>query len=144
AVHSAGEPLAAPVKRWAESSLARHVTEVYGLTECAFLVGTTAGEEAPEGAMGLPYPTHRVELAEQEVCVRRGDPTMMLGYWQGEGKPPDLPLDAEGRLRTGDLARVDEAGFFYYLGRKDDIIKTSGYRVGPAEVESVLLHHPAV
>lgn len=144
-VHSAGEPIAAPVALWARRHFAWSLTEVYGLTECAFLVGT-AGEayETPEGSMGKPYPGHFVEVRDEEICARKGDPTMMLGYWQGEGRAPRLPLDEAGYLHTGDLASADETGFFRYLGRKDDLIKTSGYRVGPAEVESVLLHHPAV
>jgi len=161
AVHSAGEPLAEPVARWARARLCPHVTEVFGLTECAFLVGTSVESyESPPGSMGRPYPTHLVEVVEEETAgvspgpsptsrsgeirVRRGDPTMMLGYWRGPDAAPELPLDEDGRLRTGDLARVDDEGFLYYLGRKDDLIKTSGYRVGPAEVEAELLRHPAV
>lgn len=159
-VHSAGEPLATPVAAWARAHLADAVAEVYGLTECAFLVGTaTRAYETPDGSMGRPYPTHRVELVGEEsagesrgpgrtralgeICVARGDPTMMLGYWRGPDEAPDLPLDDAGRLRTGDLAS-ERDGSLYFLGRKDDLIKTSGHRVGPAEVEATLLAHPAV
>lgn len=143
-VHSAGEPLPGLVAAWARGALADVVTEVFGLTECAFLVGTAArAYETPAGSMGKPFPTHRVVVADEEICVEQGDPTMMLGYWCGPDEPPRLPLDEKGRLRTGDLAR-EEGGFLWLLGRKDDLIKTSGYRVGPAEVEASLLHHPAV
>lgn len=143
-LHSAGEPLAAPVAAWARASLAERVTEVYGLTECAFLVGTaTRAYDTPVGSMGRPYPTHRVEIVEEEICAARGDPTMMLGYWRGPDVEPELPLDAQGRLHTGDLARESQ-GSFYFLGRSDDLIKTSGHRVGPAEVEATLLAHPGV
>ncbi|HWH08598.1 MAG TPA: AMP-binding protein, partial [Candidatus Thermoplasmatota archaeon] len=144
-VHSAGEPLPGPVARWARERLAHEVTEVYGLTECAFLVGTaTQAYDAPEGSMGRPYPTHLVAVRDGEVCARRGDPTMMLGYWQGPDQPPRLPLDDEGWLHTGDVAEADAEGYLYYKGRTDDLIKTSGHRVGPAEVEAALLQHPAV
>jgi acetyl-CoA synthetase len=144
-VHSAGEPLPPPVAAWARGKLAHHVTEVYGLTECAFLVGTaTLAYDTPEGSMGRPYPGHTVEVRDGEICARRGDPTMMLGYWQGPDAPPRLPLDDEGWLHTGDVADAAPDGFLSYKGRTDDLIKTGGYRVGPAEVEAALLHHPAV
>lgn len=143
-VHSAGEPLAQPVAAWAREHLADAVTEVYGLTECAFVVGTaTRAYDTPAGSMGRAYPDKLVELVDEEVCVRAGTPTMMLGYWRGPDLAPELPLDARGLLHTGDLAR-EESGFLYFLGRKDDLIKTSGHRVGPAEVEATLLTHPAV
>ncbi|HVM45018.1 MAG TPA: AMP-binding protein [Candidatus Thermoplasmatota archaeon] len=143
-LHSAGEPLAPPVAAWARAQLADAVAEVYGLTECAFLVGSaTRAYETPEGSMGRAFPTHRVEVVDEELCVREGDPTMMLGYWRGPDAPPELPLDAQGLLHTGDLAREHD-GFLWFLGRKDDLIKTSGYRVGPAEVEATLLAHAAV
>jgi len=130
---------------WARATLAPVVSELYGLTECAFLIGTAARAYlTPPGSMGRPYPGHLVDLRNEEIVVRHGDPTMMLGYWQGPHKAPHLPLNAEGFLHTGDLAARDEAGFFRYLGRTDDLIKTGGHRVGPAEVESVLLQHPAV
>lgn len=145
AVHSAGEPLPAPVAAWARRVLCPTVTEVYGLTEAAFLVGT-AGHSygTPEGSMGRAYPGHRVEVRDEEIVVGRGDPTMMLGYWRGEDAAPHLPLDEEGFLHTGDLAEPMDGGFLRYLGRRDDLIKTSGHRVGPAEVEACLLRHPAV
>lgn len=143
-VHSAGEPLAAPTLTWARANLADHVTEVYGLTEAAYLVGTaTRAYETPEGSMGRPFPDKLVLLDEEEICVRPGTPSMMLGYWRGPDTAPLLPLDEKGLLRTGDLAK-EKDGFLSFLGRKDDLIKTSGYRVGPAEVESTLLQHPAV
>ena len=145
AVHSAGEPLPPPVAAWARQALCPTVTEVYGLTEAAFLVGTAGRSYAtPEGSMGRPFPGHLVEVRDEEIVVRHGDPTMMLGYWRGEGHPPHLPLDADGCLHTGDLAACAPDGFLRYLGRKDDLIKTSGHRVGPAEVEATLLRHPAV
>jgi acetyl-CoA synthetase len=145
AVHSAGEPLPEPVALWARTALCPTVTEVYGLTEAAFLIGTSGRSYAtPEGSMGRPFPGHLVEVREEEIVVRHGDPTMMLGYWRGEGAAPHLPLDAGGFLHTGDLAEAMPGGFLRYLGRKDDLIKTSGHRVGPAEVEACLLRHPAV
>lgn len=145
AVHSAGEPLAPAVARWAREQVSPHVTEVYGLSEAAFLVGTASRAYAtPEGHMGLPYPGQRVDLRHGEIVVGRGTPTLMMGYWQGAERPPMLPTDADGWFRTGDLAARNDAGFYRFLSRQDDLIKTAGYRVGPAEVEACLLLHPAV
>lgn len=145
AVHSAGEPLPVPIAAWARKALCPTVTEVYGLTEAAFLIGTAGRSyHTPEGSMGRPFPGHLVELRGEEIVVRPGDPTLMLGYWRGEGQAPHLPLDEDGILHTGDLAEADAEGFLRYLGRKDDLIKTGGHRIGPAEVEAALLRHAAV
>lgn len=123
-LHTAGEPLAAPVRAWAEQAFGARVREVYGMTEAAFLL-----------VDGSPAPGARVGFSpEGEVLAGAGTPTLMLGYLAG-----GLPL-RDGWFHTGDLA--DASGFV--TGRMDDIIKTSGYRVSPGEVESELLRHPAV
>lgn len=138
-IHTAGEPLAAPVHEWAQGAFGCPVREVYGLTECAFILVNAAGKE---GITGRPSPGATLALREGEVCIRRGAPTIMLGYLDGEGWT--LPLDADGWLHAGDVAETTPEGDWRVLGRLDDVIKTSGYRVAPGEVEAELLRHPAV
>ena len=87
------------------------------------------GNPCPPGVMG-------------QIAVRRPDPVMFLNYWN---RPEATSAKYRGEwLLTGDLARKDEDGYFHFLGRDDDIITSAGYRIGPAEIEDVLLRHPAV
>jgi acetyl-CoA synthetase len=148
-LHTAGEPLPPPVHAWAAEAFGTPPREVYGLTECAFLLVNEAGEA---GWTGRPAPGHALALRDEqgtpcapgepgELCVRRDSPTMMLGYARAGAL--DLPLD-EGWLRTGDLAVRDAQGRYTVLGRLDDVVKVNGYRVAPREVEAQLLRHPAV
>jgi acetyl-CoA synthetase len=76
------------------------------------------------------------------IAIRSPDPVMFLGYWND----PDATRAKvmQGWLRTGDLGRIDEAGYVTYLGRDDDVISSGGYRIGPAEIEDCVLRHPAV
>ncbi len=141
ALHCAGEPLAAPVADWAAANLAESVCNVFGLSEAAFLCGTGPGD--PAGVLGRPFAGHQVRVQGGELVVGAGSPTLMLGYWQGPSRPPQLPL-IDGWFSTGDLVRERPDGLLEYLGRADDMIKSSGYRLGPAEIEACLLHHPAV
>lgn len=140
--HSAGEPLAAALAAWARGRIAEHVTNVYGLTEAAFLLGTRPGDDAPPGATGRPYTGQDVRLDEGEIVVGPDTPTLMLGYWEGPDAEPRPPLE-DGVFRTGDLASIEQ-GWWRFEARRDDVITTSGYRVGPAEVEACLMDHPAV
>lgn len=147
-LHTAGEPLPGPVHAWAAKHFGLQPREVYGLTECAFVLVNEAGEP---GVTGRPAPGQEVELLREgqrcpdgepgEVCVREGSPTMMLGYL--EGNQFQLPLDAQGWFHTGDLAVRDARGLTV-LGRLDEVVKVSGHRVAPREVEELLLGHPAV
>ena len=78
-----------------------------------------------------------------EIAAGVDDPTLFLGYWGDPGIPERLRIGARW-LRTGDLARRDADGYFWYQGRNDDLIKSAGYRIGPAEVEDALVMHPQV
>ncbi len=149
-----GEPLDEETTGWAEESLGIRINEFYGQTECN-LVLSNCGAIMPQkpGSMGRPVPGHRVAIVDGEgnelpagevgeVAVRRPDPVMMLGYWKADEA-------TEGKfvgdwLMTGDLASVDEDGYFFFVGRDDDVISSSGYRIGPAEVEGALVKHEAV
>jgi len=103
--------------------------------------------------MGKAIPGHRVEVVDEsgipvppgtpgEIAIQRPDPVMCIEYWNN-------PEATRGKYihdwwLTGDLARKDEDGYFWFVGRKDDLITSSGYRIGPAEIEDCLMKHPAV
>lgn len=149
-----GEALPSETFSWIEENLGVVCNEFYGLTEVNHLVGNCRRlYPAKAGSMGRPYPGHGTELVGEDgapvadgevglIVAPADDPTRFLGYW----KNPELTreMEANGWLHTGDLAKRDGDGYFWYQGRSDDLIKTAGYRVGPAEVENALLKHPAV
>lgn len=153
-VCSGGESLPGEVVRWCRESLDAVCNEFYGLTEFNHLVGNCqALFPVRPGSMGRPYPGHTVRLLDEsgqevalgevgEIVASNDDPTLFLGYWKQPGIPESLNL--HGYLRTRDLARMDADGYIWYQGRNDDLIKSSGYRIGPAEVEDALLKHPLV
>jgi acetyl-CoA synthetase len=130
------------------------INEFYGQTECNLVVANSAGMmPVRPGSMGRAVPGHTVAILDDsgepvppgvvgEIAVRRPDPVMFLGYWQA---PDATAAKFTGPwLRTGDRANVDEDGYLWFQARTDDVITTSGYRVGPGEIESCLLGHPAV
>ena len=103
--------------------------------------------------MGLAYPGHGTTVVDDqgnelpdgevgEIVTRGDDVTQFLGYWEDPDRTDDLRLGPW--LRTGDLGLRDADGYFWYRGRADDLIKSAGYRIGPAEVEDCLIRHPAV
>src|SRR5581483_6840877 len=125
-------------------------------TEANYVVGNSHGTwPVRAGSMGRPYPGHVVcVLAEDgteaprgevgEVAVRLPDPVAFLGYFgQPEATREKLSRDGEWLL-TGDLAREDDDGYLWFESRRDDVISSAGYRIGPGEIEECLLHHPAV
>jgi long-chain acyl-CoA synthetase len=129
------------------------LVEGYGLTETSPLThGNPIHGERRGGSIGLPVPgtdARIVDLATGEPLPPGGDgelevrgPQVMLGYWQ---RPEETALVLRaGWLRTGDICRVDEDGYFYLVDRRKDMIDASGFKVFPREVEEVLLMHPAV
>ncbi len=153
-VCSGGESLPGEVVRWCERQLGAVCNEFYGLTEFNHLVGNCrAIYPVRPGSMGRAYPGHDVRLVDEhgmdvprgevgEIVAAPADPTLFLGYWGQLGIPDSLRLG--DWVRTRDLARMDDDGYVWYQGRNDDLIKSAGYRIGPAEVEDTLLKHPAV
>jgi acyl-coenzyme A synthetase/AMP-(fatty) acid ligase len=110
----------------------------YGQTETGHISGNLAGEPVRQGSMGKPLPGFEVRIVDGELQLRvASSPTFFSRYLDGE-------RFEEEWWRTGDLVREDDDGFLYFEGRDDDIILSSGYRIGPFEVESALLAHPAV
>ena len=128
--------------------------ESYGQTEADFVVGHCASRwPVKSGSMGRAYPGHNVRIMGAdgelagigqvgEVVIEAPDPTMLLEYWNR----PDATRDKirDSWLRTGDLARLDDEGYFWFESRADDVIKSAGYRIGPGEIEECLLRHGAV
>jgi acetyl-CoA synthetase len=152
---SGGEAVGEAVMEWARSELGVTINEIFGQTEMNYVIGGCSALFAPRpGAMGRPYPGHRITLLDDageevapgeigEVAVwREGDPVVFLEYWNNPQATQAKFVHGWGR--TGDLAVCDDAGFYWYKGRTDDVIKSAGYRIGPAEIEDCLLKHPAV
>ena len=149
-----GEALAAETLRWAERDLGVVVNEFYGMTEVNHLIGNCAAlYPRKPGSMGRAYPGHDVRLVDGdghqvgddepgEIVTRDDSPTRYVGYLNAPEKEAEMQLGPW--LRTRDLAVRDGDGYFWYKGRSDDLIKSSGFRIGPAEVEECLLAHPAV
>ena len=134
---TAGEALGIPaVDAWrAQTGLT--IADGYGQTETGHLTGVRPGETAPPGSMGRPLPGVHTQIVDGELCVDPATvPTFFLGY---DGAP--VP---EGLWHTGDRVHADEDGWLFFESRADDVIVSAGYRIGPAEVESTLLGHPAV
>lgn len=149
-----GEALASETLNWAENSLGVVCNEFYGLTEVNHLIGNCASlyPRIP-GSMGRAYPGHRVFLVDSdgkevaagevgEIVTLAESPTRFLGYLNNKVQEDGMRLGKY--LRTRDLAVRDDNGYFWYKGRSDDLIKSSGFRIGPAEIEECLLAHPSV
>lgn len=149
-----GEALAAETLAWAENNLKVVCNEFYGMTEVNHLIGNCAAlYPRRPGSMGVAYPGHDVRLVDTdgndvadgeqgEIVTPNTAPTRYLGYLKNAEKDAELRLG--DFMRTNDLAVRDADGYFWYKGRSDDLIKSSGFRIGPAEIEECLLAHPSV
>jgi acetyl-CoA synthetase len=153
-VCSAGEPLNPEAIRWFRSQYGVTVLDFYGLSESYPLVANYPFMEVREGSMGKVMPGWEVEILDEderplgpgergEICLRaRTNPTYPLGYWNN---PKATREDFDGEwFHTKDAAERDANGYFWYAGRADDVIISAGYRIGPFEVESACIEHPAV
>ena len=153
-VCSAGEPLNPEAIRWFREQYGVTVLDYYGLTESYPLCANFPFMEVREGSMGRPMPGWDVQLLDEderpveqgergEICLRaRSNPHYPLGYWNDD----EAARDAFGGewFHTKDAAQQDEDGYVWYAGRADDVIISAGYRIGPFEVESACIEHPAV
>lgn len=154
-VLSAGEPLNPEVIERVKAAWGRTIREGYGQTETTLMAGNFPGQPVKPGSMGRVAPGYRIDLrpvddssepdgGEGEIGIGL-DPRplgVMVGYLDDPAKM-DAAL-AEGYYRTGDVATRDADGYLTYVGRSDDVFKSSGYRLSPFELESVLIEHPAV
>jgi len=159
-IMSAGESVGDTVFSWCEQALGITPNEMFGQTEMNYLIGNSHQKwPARSGSMGKPYPGHQITVLREdgqvaatdevgEVALNRfdihghPDPILFLGYWRNEAATTEKFTG--DWCRTGDLARVDADGYYWYAGRADDVFKSSGYRIGPGEIENSLLDHPAV
>ena len=150
-VASGGEPLGAEMLAWGQTAFGLSINEFYGQTECN-MVASSSGTQFPPrpGCIGKPVPGHDVAVldadgapaqGEGDVAIRKGSASMMLGYWQ---RPEETALKYRGDwMLTGDRGMFD-GEYLRFVGREDDVITSSGYRIGPAEIEDCLLTHPDV
>jgi acetyl-CoA synthetase len=154
---TAGEPLNPEVtKQWLELT-GHRIREGFGQTESVVLVATWPWLEPKPGSMGMPSPLYNMKLLNDEgvlceegeegtICVtglkQAWPPGLFKGYFHDEERSR-AAVGGE-HYDTGDVAWRDADGYYFFVGRNDDVIKASGYRIGPFEVESALIEHPAV
>jgi acetyl-CoA synthetase len=151
---SGGESLGEDLIEWGRSTFGLTINEFYGQTECNLVVGNgSALPPVRPGWTGTAIPGHRVGIVDEQgrelpdgiegsIAYRRPDPVMFLGYWRNEAA---TKAKFRGEwLISGDSGVRDEAGYFRFVGRDDDVITSGGYRIGPGEIEACLQRHPAV
>ena len=153
-IGSGGETLGAELLDWGRETFGLTINEFYGQTECNLVVGNRAGiMEVRPGSMGRAMPGHTVAIVDDEgnelpddetgtIAIRRPDPVMFLEYL-GDAEATARKFAGDWLL-TGDQGRRDQDGYFYFLGRDDDVITSAGYRIGPGEIEDTLSKHMAV
>jgi acetyl-CoA synthetase len=150
-VASGGEPLGAEMLAWGQRRFGVSINEFYGQTECNMVASSCGADFAPRpGCIGKGVPGHDLAvldadgqptLEEGDVAVRRGSASMMLEYWN---RPDETAAKFCGDwLITGDRG-IWEGDYLRFVGREDEVITSSGYRIGPAEIEDCLMTHPAV
>jgi acetyl-CoA synthetase len=154
-VCSAGEPLNPEAIRWFREQYGVTVLDYYGLTESYPLCANFPFMEVREGSMGKPMPGWEVVILDEdekpvpqgergEICLRaRSNPHYPLGYWNRPAEDSEEVFGGDW-FHTKDAASTDPDGYYWYEGRADDVIISAGYRIGPFEVESACLEHPAV
>src|SRR3954453_7627704 len=144
---SGGAAMAVELMAAVEEALGCRVLEGYGLRKTSPVASSNPASRPPRpGATGVPIPGVELKLVHAadgigEIAIRGHN--VMKGYWNRPAETAEA-IDADGWLRTGDLARVDEDGYFFIVDRKKDVILRGGYSVYPREVEEVLHEHPAV
>ena len=153
---TAGEALNPEVYRQFQKATGLDIMEGFGQSESTLMIGNLAGSSHKLGSMGKPVPLYNVQLLSSdgeivdrgetgEICVdiSKGLPCGLSYAYEGS---PDVTAETwrDGYYHTGDLAWKDEDGFYWYVGRADDVIKSSGYRIGPFEIENVIMELPYV
>ena len=153
-VGSAGEALGASLLDWGNEVFGLSINEFYGQTECNAVIGNCASIlPIRPGSAGRAVPGHRVGIVSPdgrllppgeagEIAILRPDPVMFLGYWRSPERTAEK--FAGDWLLSGDEAAMDADGYVTFLSRTDDIITSSGYRIGPSEIEECLAGHPSV
>ena len=152
-IAAGGEPVTQDVLNWAESHNIT-INEFYGQTETTFVAGGCRSKlKIKPGSMGKPFPGHKIKIGDVkgnlvsqdevgEILVHKSDPSMFLGYWNNNKSTKEKFIGEW--YKTGDMAHFDEDGYIWFQGRDDDLIKSSGYRIGPTEIEGVIQLHPSI
>ncbi len=154
--NTAGEALNPEVFKQIENLTGLKIMEGFGQTETTCIIGNLYGSEYKLGAMGKPVPLYDVDIVDPEgnsvgvgengeIVIRTSEKVpcgLFKGYYRDEEKTREVWHD--GLYHTGDVAYKDEDGFYFYVSRIDDVIKSSGYRIGPFEIESVIMELPYV
>ena len=151
---SAGEYLDPKVSRWFQEKFGASISDQYGLTEIGIVLGNYPFMLDKPGSMGRPVPGYNVKIMDEEanevpqgdtgiIMVEKNDFFLGSGYLNEPQKWQNCFVNDKW-YNTGDMATVDEDGYFFYRGRNDDVISSSGYRIGPAEVEAAVMKHPSV
>ncbi|MCK4783463.1 MAG: AMP-binding protein, partial [Desulfobacteraceae bacterium] len=153
-IGSGGETLGEELLDWGKKTMGLAINEFYGQTEVNLVVSNCAEiMEIKPGSMGKAVPGHIVEIVDEggdivppeavgEVAIKRPDPVMFLEYWKTQKATEEKYIG--NWCLTGDLARKDDEGYFWFVGRTDDVITSAGYRIGPGEIEDCLMKHPSV
>jgi acetyl-CoA synthetase len=153
-VGSGGESLGEETYQWSKRVLGLTINEFYGQTECNLVLASMVGVGVSRGgAIGKAVPGHEVAIIDDsgaivpdgtsgQIAVKRPDPVMFLGYWNNQ-EATDAKFIGDWML-TGDQGVRNEEGYISFFGRDDDVITSSGYRIGPGEIENCLAGHPAV
>ena len=153
---TAGEALNPEVYRQFEKATGLQILEGFGQSESTMIIGNMTGAPHKIGSMGKPAPIYDVDIVDSDgnpvppgetgeivINIKNGYPCgLAVGYYGDEEKTKETWRD--GYYHTGDTAWKDEDGFYWYVGRVDDVIKSSGYRIGPFEIESVIMELPYV
>lgn len=151
---SAGEHLSDEVLSQWRGRFGLDIYEAVGMSEFSYYLSQSQFRPIRAGSAGFPQPGHDIQLLNPDtmqpvavgeegmICVKDNDPGLFLRYWNLEEETAKYKHD--GYFFTGDYAKYDEDGYIWFLGRKDDIIKSFGYRVSPYEIERVYKGHPAV
>ena len=151
---SGAEPVSPQLAKWVDEELQVEFNQGFGQTEANYFIGTcSAVEKARLEPLGKPYPGHDVAIvspegevlkpgATGEIAIRRDSPVVMREYWKN---PNAMGEKFKGEwCMTGDLGHMDDEGYVYFQGRNDDVIKSSGYRIGPSEIEAKIMEHKCV
>ncbi|NQV21529.1 MAG: AMP-binding protein [Rhodospirillales bacterium] len=154
-VFSGGESLGAEMYEWASENLKVGVNEAFGQTECNLVLGNCSKVmPIKAGALGRAIPGHDVAIIDDQtgevlpygteghIAVKGPNPVMLKEYWRNPKATEEKFIN--GWLLTGDAGTMDEDGYFWFQGRADDVITSSGYRIGPGEIENALIRHDAI
>ena len=153
-IHTGGEAVAEDLIHWARDALGATPHDAFGQTEAVMIIGnSTDFMPIKPGSLGRPIPGHEIALLNAEgvpvpdgevgeIALKRPVPAMFLRYWNDAAATREK--FSGDWLLTSDLAKKDEDGYLWYVGRKDDVISSGAYRIGPGEIEACLAGHPAV